>query len=87
MRTRVVHARKDNLTSSETSKKSPNFYKSCPKIISQETLKTLTKIPKNPQKCGQFGQTFEQPFKSLTSHLAHLECSEGGGMGEGKFSP
>ena len=38
------------ITASVTRKKSPNFYKSCLKVISQEKLKILTplqKLPKN----------------------------------------
>ena len=41
-------------TFSVTSKKSPNVYKSCPKIISQQKINILTHLPKNDQKCGQF---------------------------------
>ena len=36
-----------------TSKKSPNFYKSCPKIISLEKLTPLQKLPKNVGDLGK----------------------------------
>ena len=45
----------DTITS-VTSKKSPNVYKSCAKIISQEKLKILTplqKLPKNVEDLGK----------------------------------
>ena len=41
---------------SVTSKKSPNVYKSCPKMISLEKLKMLTplqKLPKNVEDLGK----------------------------------
>ena len=42
--------------SSVTSKKSPNVYKSCPKMISLEKLKILTPFQKLPKNVGDFGQ-------------------------------
>ena len=41
---------------SVTSKKSPNVYKSWPKMISLEKLKILTPLQKLPKECGRFGQ-------------------------------
>ena len=39
-----------------TSKKLPNVYKSCKKMISLEKLKILTLLQKLPEKMGRFGQ-------------------------------
>ena len=44
------------LTTSVTSKKSPNIYKSCPKLISLEKWKILTPFQKLPKNVGRFGQ-------------------------------
>ena len=47
----------DDVGGSVTSKKLPNVYKSCPKMISLEKLKILTplqKLPKNAQELGKF---------------------------------
>ena len=41
---------------SVTSKKSPNVYKSCPKMISQEKLKILTPLQKFPKNVGDLGK-------------------------------
>ena len=47
MHTKVMHAYVDNnVTYSVTSKKSPNVYKSCPKMISLEKFKILTPLQK-----------------------------------------
>ena len=42
---------------SVTSKKSPNVYKSCPKLISIEKLKILKPFTKFAKECGRFGPT------------------------------
>ena len=39
-----------------TSKKSPNLYKSCPKLISLEKLKILTTFQKLPKTVGDLGK-------------------------------
>ena len=41
---------------SVASKKSPNVYKSCPKMISQEKLKILTPLQKLPKNVGDLGK-------------------------------
>ena len=41
---------------SVTSKKSPNVYKSCPKMISLEKLKILTPLEKLPNNVGDLGK-------------------------------
>jgi len=41
---------------SVTSKKSPNVYKSCPKMISLEKLKTLSPLQKLPKNVGDLGK-------------------------------
>ena len=41
---------------SVTSKKSPNVYKSCPKMISLEKLTILTPLQKLPENVGDFGK-------------------------------
>ena len=41
---------------SVTSKKSPNVYKRCPKMISQEKLKILTPLQKLPKNVGDLGK-------------------------------
>ena len=43
-------------SSSVTRKKSPNVYKSCPKIISLEKLKIFIALQKLPKNVGDFGQ-------------------------------
>ena len=40
----------------ETCKKSPNVYKSCPKIISLEKFKILTPLQKLPKNVGDLGK-------------------------------
>ena len=47
---------KASVTSSVTRKKSPNFYKSCLKMISLEKLKILTPLQKLPKNVGDLGQ-------------------------------
>ena len=42
--------------SSVTSKKSPNVYESCPKMISLEKLIFLTPLQKLPKNVGDLGQ-------------------------------
>ena len=44
------------LAVSVTSKKSPNVYKSCPKMISLEKLKILTPLQKLPKNLGDLGK-------------------------------
>ena len=46
------------LTHSVTSKKLPNVYKSCPKIISKEKLIILTPSEKLPKNVGDLGKLF-----------------------------
>ena len=41
---------------SVTSKKSPNVYKSCPKMSSLEKLKILTPLQKLPKNVGDLGK-------------------------------
>ena len=41
---------------SVTSKKLPNVYKSCPKMISVEQLKILTPLQKLPKNVGDLGK-------------------------------
>ena len=41
---------------SVTSKKSPNVYKSCPKLISLERLKILTYLQKLPKNMGDLSK-------------------------------
>ena len=41
---------------SVTSKKLPNVYKRCPKMISQEKLKILTPLQKLPKNVGDLGK-------------------------------
>ena len=43
-------------TLSVTSKKSPNVYKSCPKMISLEKLKILTSLQNMPKNIGDLGK-------------------------------
>ena len=43
-------------STSVTRKKSPNVYKSCPKMISQEKIKILTPLQKLPNNVGDFGK-------------------------------
>ena len=44
------------IRTSVTSKKSPNVYKSCPKMISLEKWTILTPLQKFTYRCGRFGQ-------------------------------
>ena len=54
------------LTISVTRKKSPNVYKSCPKIISLENLKILTPLQKLPKNVGDLGKSIvAKAFKKL----------------------
>ena len=47
-------------------KKSPNVYKSCPKLISLEQLKILTTLQKLPKNVGDLGKsTVAKGFKKL----------------------
>ena len=46
-----------SLRSSVSSKKSPNVYKSCPKMISQEKWMILTPLQKLPNNVGKLGKT------------------------------
>ena len=48
--------RKLLLPYSVTSKKLPNVYKNCPKIISSEQLKILTPLQKLPKNMGDLGK-------------------------------
>ena len=71
-----------NLRISGTSKKSPNVYKSCPKIISLEKLKILTLVQKLPNNVGKLGKIifatgFEWlPKKQKIAQFSHTEsCS------------
>ena len=45
-----------NITTSVTSKKSPNVYNSGAKMISQEKLKILTPLQKMPKNVGDLGK-------------------------------
>ena len=45
-----------HLVSSVTSKKLPNVYKICPKIISLEKFKILTLLQKLPKNVGDLGK-------------------------------
>ena len=44
------------LVAGVTSKKLPNVYQSCPKMISLEKLKNLTPLQKWPKKVGDLGK-------------------------------
>ena len=44
------------LIASVTRRKSPNVYKSCPNMISQEKLKILTTLQKLPKNVGDLGK-------------------------------
>ena len=51
---------------SVTRKKSPNFYKSCPKIISLEKWLILTSLEKLPKNVGDLGKLIvAKGFKKL----------------------
>ena len=53
-------------TNNVTSKKSPNVYKSCPKMISPEKLKILTSLQKLPRNVGDLGKLIvAQGFENL----------------------
>ena len=55
----VVAQRKDSILAkytSVTNKKSPNVYKSCPKMISLEKWKILTRLQKLPNNEGHLGK-------------------------------
>ena len=54
------------LTTSMTRKKSPNVYKSCPKIISLEKFKVLTPLQKLPKNVRDLGKLIvAKGFKKL----------------------
>ena len=47
-------------------KKSPNVYKSCPRLISLEKIKILTPLQKLPKNVGNLGKlNFAEGFKKL----------------------
>ena len=47
-------------------KKSPNVYKSCPRLISLEKIKILTPLQKLPKNVGNLGKlNFAKGFKKL----------------------
>ena len=48
--------KEDTILTSVTSKKSPNVYKSCPKMISLEKLKILTLLQKLPKNVGDLAK-------------------------------
>ena len=56
---------------SVTRKKSPNVYKSCPKMISLEKLKILTPL-KIAQECTRFGQINCCPKSNTSPNLVTL---------------
>ena len=64
---------------SETSKKLPNVYKSCPKVISQAKLKILKTLQKLPKNVGDLGKIivvtgFEKfPKVQLIAQSGHTE--------------
>ena len=52
--------------SSVTRKKLPNFYKSCPKMISLEKLQILTPLQNSPKNVGELGKLIvAKDFKKL----------------------
>ena len=54
---RVVNAKRSTLNpTSVTRKKSPIFYKICPKMISLEKLKILPSLHKLPKNVGDLGK-------------------------------
>ena len=54
------------VTNSVTRKKSPNFYKICPKMISLEKLKILPSLHKLPKNVGDLGKLIvAKCFKKL----------------------
>ena len=53
---KVAHDAVSQTATSGTSKKSPNVYKSCPKMISPEKLKILTPLQKLPKNVGDLGK-------------------------------
>ena len=58
MEIRTLKFELGRLETSVTSKKSPNVYKSCPKMISLEKLKILTPFRKLPKNVGDLGKLF-----------------------------
>ena len=55
-----------SLINSVTRKKSPNVYKSCPKMISLEKLNILTPLQKLPKNVGDLGKLIvAKDFKKL----------------------
>ena len=54
------------LLKSETSKKSPNVFKSCPKMISLKKLTILTPLQKLPKNVGVLGKLIvDKGFEKL----------------------
>ena len=66
------------LTSSVTSKKSPNIYKGCPKMISLEKCMILTPSQKLPNNVGHLGKIIDTfgfeclPEKQISPNLVTL---------------
>ena len=56
MEIRTLKFELGRLETSVTIKKSPNVYKSCPKMISLEKLKILTPLQKLPKNVGDLGK-------------------------------
>ena len=54
--TTSLRTNRSSNTSSVTSKKSPNVYKSCPKIFSLEKCEILTPSQKLPKNIGDLGK-------------------------------
>ena len=54
-------------TDSVTSKKSPNGYKSCPKMTSLEKLKILTSLQKLPENVGDLDKLIVAKFQGTFS--------------------
>ena len=67
------------LSSSVTSKKSPNVYKSCPKIIALEKLKTWTPLQKLPKHVGDLGELIVATgFEKLPKVQKIAQCGHTG---------
>ena len=61
-----VKQQKNCINSSATSKKLPNVYKSCPKMISLEKLKILIPLQKLPKNAGDLGKLiFAKGFEHM----------------------
>ena len=54
------------------SKKSPNVYKSCPKMISIEKLKFLTQLQKIPKNVRDFGLIFDDNGFEQLPNISHI---------------